>query len=179
MTENNLLMIPLNVAKAALLFMPSDDVRFYLNGLAVRVDGGDVELTASDGWTCYRHLIPDYHGVDDVEMIIPQYVVKLALAQARKKKSAFLELDVGQHFLGDIGFRPIEGKYPEYDMAKWRSGEKSASTTYMVSLLDRLQKACNLLGDGYPILPMIKHYEYCGVLEIDPVNLALVMALEV
>lgn len=175
--ENNLLMLPRTVVQAALLFMPNDEVRFYLNGLSVKVSGGHVEVSASDGATLFRHEIADYDGVEDVELIIPHFIVKAALAQAKKDKEPFLTLDVDALFLGEVGFRPIEAKYPAFDLAAMMAVESPEHSNYNVEYLHRLQRACDLVGDGSPILPLLKYSERCALLALEGGSCAVIMAL--
>lgn len=174
--KNNLIMLAVDVIQAALLFIPTDDPRFYLNGLFVRVIDGNVAALASDGVTLFRHEINDYQGVDDSAIIIPQFVVKLSLTVAKKQKLDYIPLNIDERFLGEVGFRPIEAKYPNFDMAKLRSGvQDEEESTYDIELLARLQKASNILGDSAPILPALMRFSACGVMDLGNGNLGIVM----
>jgi hypothetical protein len=174
--KNNLLMLDLNVLKIALLFIPDDEARQYLTTLRVTVNSGDVMLWASDGVTVYRHTIADYQGLPDVDMLIPKYIVQLALKRARKIKADYVPLDVDNHYMGDIGFKPMPAKYPDFQMNKLMFGEQQDGTTYNVHLLNRLQQAADInRGIGH-IMPHLEHYEKCAVLRLDDHSLAVVMA---
>jgi hypothetical protein len=177
--KSNLLMLDLDVLKTALLFIPDDEARQYLTTLRVTVIGGDVTLWASDGATVYRHTIADYQGIPDIDLLIPKYIVQLALKRARKIKSDYVPLDVDSHYLGDIGFKPMQAKYPDYPISKMMVGEQQDGTTYNVHLLNRLQQAADINGTIGHILPLLVHYENCALLRLDDNSLAVLMAASV
>jgi len=175
--KNNLLMVTTAVVQAAMLFMPHDSGRVHLNGLSVRVSGGHVEVSASDGETLFRHDIPDYGGVADIDLIIPHFIVKAALGRAKKNKEHFVALDVDERFFGEVGFRPIVAQYPMFDLVAMMAMGSDRHANYNVDYLQRLQRACNLLGDGSPILPLLRYSVRCAMLELDGGSVAVIMAL--
>lgn len=172
---NNLLMLPPDILRAAMLFVAKGDVRFYLTGLHVQVADGDVAITASDGVTCFRHCILDYAGITDSELIIPPEHIKLALSLAKKDKLDYVPLNLDTLFLGEVGFRPIDFRYPVYPMDKLFSGERPASANYDIELLHRLQKASDIMGPHWLALPKLRYFERCAKLEIDDNTFALAM----
>lgn len=179
MPNNNLLMLPTYIVKAALLFVGKGDVRTYLNGLHITVIDGDVAVTAGDGSTLFRHEIKDYAGIEDIDLIIPGYIAKLALWLAQKNKYDFIPLNIDENFFGEVGFRRKDEKYPVFDLEQLRSGSQNDETTYQLELLNRLQKASNLMGGSWLILPKIQYFEHCAILQIDPHTYAVAMGSHV
>lgn len=173
-------MLPVKVIQAALLFMPASDSRLFLNGLYVEVVRADIRVMASDGDALFHHEILEYVGIKNMAFIVPQFIVKLALARAKKQKVETIALDVDAHFFGDIGFKPIEQKYPNFELAKLMSGIRDEiHTTYDVANLQRLQRACKLLGDGEPILPKLEYFERCAMLWLEGGSCAFVMVKDI
>ena len=172
---NNLLMLPPDILKAALLFVAKGVGRAYLNGLHVQVAGGDVAVTASDGAACFRHCIPDYAGIADIELVIPREHVQLALSLAKKGKLDYVPLNLDACFLGEVGFRPIGHKYPAFPLDKLFAGERPASANYDIELLHRLQQASDIVGPHWLALPKLRYFERCAKLEIDDNTFALAM----
>lgn len=168
-------MLPTPVVKAALLFIAKDNLRVYLTGLHILVESGDVTIEASDGKTFFQHTIADYAGIDDIDLIIPNYIVKLAASRVNKKTPTII-LDVDEHFIGDVGFKPLEVMYPEFKPVALFKGTQDQETTFDLGYLYRLQKACDVMGGPFMALPKIEFYETCAALHIDDNTVAVAMS---
>ena len=102
------IVIQADIFEAASLCMPKDGVRYYLNG--IHLGGG--RLTATDG-----HRIFTAEQATGDELIMPAWVVKIAMKDIKKAGSVILR---GHELIvGDKGFRftPIDGTYPDYKRA--------------------------------------------------------------
>jgi DNA polymerase-3 subunit beta len=126
-----------------------NDIRNYLNGVLVDlITPTDLVVVATDGHIMYvSHEKPDFEigSSEGFSLIIP----KEAISAALKGAGPVLELRVvtleGEtlYSLNSIGFKPIDGKFPEYNrvIPKTVSGEAGQ---YDIDLLGRAYKAVRL-----------------------------------
>jgi len=109
--------------KAASLHSGVKDIRYYLNGVCLMVNGVDpvvVHLAATNGHTLFLGhadvVWTDEPQKGDWQIIIPADAIKTALAGNRKQSLITLSaLPDGRYSLGDVIFSPIDGKFPDID----------------------------------------------------------------
>lgn len=102
--------------KAALTHAATTDVRYYLNGVLFEVDeDGFPWLIGTDGHRLFAGRLD--HGQcaqkGPFSIIIPGDVVKRACAIKLNIVPLTAAPD-GRYVLGDIGFTPVEGKFPDW-----------------------------------------------------------------
>lgn len=105
--------------KAVALFAAESDVRYVLLGVRLEINRDGLRLTASNGHilgTIRREVVMEG---DDVDIIIPMPVIKSALAAVGKTQEwTALWIEYGDddsrvYHLGNVGFPPDEGRYPD------------------------------------------------------------------
>lgn len=101
-----------NLLKAALPFVASNDVRYYLKGLLVEAYQGRIYVVACDG----RTMAVTYHCEDstaqDGQWILPTTEVQAVLKLVGK--ASVVGFDAGALMLATMRVTPIDGKYPEW-----------------------------------------------------------------
>ncbi|MEX5367425.1 DNA polymerase III subunit beta [Acinetobacter haemolyticus] len=155
--------IPLVVLKAALICAAKNDVRFYLNGVAI--DRGNVVST--DGHRLF------YTEIDNInpemqQVIIPreaiEYLSKKATGIKDLKKLVIVTLNGAEGKLAIQGtdiierFRAIDGKFPEWkriipkaDGSEYEGDYPTFNWQYLVDF----QKIAKTLGDKCKV-PQVK-----------------------
>jgi len=98
--------------KAVALAAAVKDIRYYLNGVLVEVQGGRTWLVGTDGNRMHvgQGLVVTS---DDAKIVIPTAVVKQACA----KKATILHLTIESPTkakLDDVEFTPVEGVFPDW-----------------------------------------------------------------
>lgn len=107
--KEDIMFIDKKIIKALAEFMPTSDIRYYLNGMHVEVTGGDVRLTVSNGHsmaTYTTELNPD--DCIDMDIIIPQDAIRLAI-----KEKGWNMLKITPDKISSVGFEPIDSKFPD------------------------------------------------------------------
>jgi DNA polymerase-3 subunit beta len=105
--------------KAAACCAGAKDVRYYLNGVFAEVRTSEVRLVATNGSILAVLRDVNLVGENPVfpDVIIPNETVKKALTPKSETLTLTYDPDSKKWTLGDIGFTPIDGKFPEYRRA--------------------------------------------------------------
>lgn len=151
--------INLNILMAAVLITPKQDIRYYLNGVNISVDG----VTATDGHRLLHYnLKPSFEEGNDNQyseefeaFIIPRdsLVQMNRSLTVRERKSAMIKItkddDHYQMTSGNsiVCFHPIDGKYPDYKKVIPKSYKAKKKEAYNWSYMHDFQKIAVLLGD--------------------------------
>jgi DNA polymerase-3 subunit beta len=106
MTNSNMLTIPANVLKAALVCASTDAHRYYLHGVYVDPRG---YLVSTDGHRMFVGKIDVSGGIGFEGWIIPAAAVKRALTG---HKSA--TIDISPTRCGDVSCEPVDGTSPDW-----------------------------------------------------------------
>ncbi|HUQ76525.1 MAG TPA: DNA polymerase III subunit beta [Burkholderiales bacterium] len=99
--------------------MAQQDIRYYLNGLLLVVDGGELKLVATDGHRLAFASLPLETDVPRQEAIVPRKtVLELGKLLADSDDEVRVELSTGQAAFGfgsiDLVSKLIDGKFPDY-----------------------------------------------------------------
>ena len=109
--------IPTHVIKAAIYCAGTKDIRYYLNGIHIRVtDEQMVYIESTDGVIAFQDRLPHLHETDKgpFGIIIPIDAAKSA-AKTKAPILSFESLPSGRYTLGDVLFSAIDGKFPDID----------------------------------------------------------------
>lgn len=94
--------------RAMLLFVAKNDVRYYLNGVAIQGN----RMIATDGNRILVCRLPEDSGL---QVIIPTREIKVALMLVEKVFNEFDEtIEITTDHIGKVSYKPIEGKYPDF-----------------------------------------------------------------
>ena len=112
-----MIMIQASALKAALISAPTKDVRYYLNGVVIRItDAGNVYIMSTDGPRAFIGKLTnawiDEPQLKALDIIIPVESVKDAL-MSKIDSLSLLSLQDGVYSLGSVIFTPIQGKFPD------------------------------------------------------------------
>ena len=138
--------------------MANNDVRFYLNGLSVKVDNNNLKFVGSDG---HRLAIYDIK-VDsplDENIIIPRKAI-LELHKLIQSASGNIEIYFTSNYLktvvGDIEFssKLVDAKFPDFSKALMQSFRKTVdiNTLSHKEALDRVSILANEKFKGVSML---------------------------
>ena len=145
--------LPLSYIASVFLFSGKNDVRYYLNGLAL--DAG--HLVATNGH--FMGALPVEHSLNDI--IIPSEAVKsfLKLFTAKEKRlesgvivTLTLEHDKpgtkGSLSYGhkSIGFETIDARYPNWERVVPNDDEKNLNALFNLDYMATFAKAARFLG---------------------------------
>jgi len=111
--------------------MAVQDVRFYLNGLLLEIDGGKITAVATDG---HRLALASADGAisggaDTIQAIVPRKAVA-EISRLLSDEQGEAKIVLGENFLriefGDVTFttKLIDGKYPAYQNVIPGEGDK-------------------------------------------------------
>lgn len=175
----------LSALKAVNLLSADKDVRYYLIGVQVTATATATRLTATDGHALGIHQSEQQNeGVDFVEMIIPNDVIKLI--KSASKNVDTVVIDTADGITGTIGaitgaavsFKAIDGKFPDVQriMPKSLSGEPAQFQPY---LLEKFSKASKLLGSKNGLINVAYNGPSTALVKIDATQnfIGLVMPL--
>jgi DNA polymerase III sliding clamp (beta) subunit (PCNA family) len=163
----------LSALKAVNLLSADKDVRYYLIGVQVTATATATRLTATDGHALGIHQSEQQNeGVDFVEMIIPNDVIKLIKSASKNVDTVVIETADG--ITGTIGaitgaavsFKAIDGKFPDVQrvMPQTLSGEPAQFQPY---LLERFSKASKLLGSKNGLINVAYNGASTALVKID------------
>jgi DNA polymerase III sliding clamp (beta) subunit (PCNA family) len=132
-----------NELQAVAYAMAKGDLRFYLNGMLLEIDGaGNHRLVATDGHRV--HIVDNRLTKAEKTYIIPREAVE----QALKTKASFVTFSalsenegIFKHAAGGIQFKFIEVRYPDYQRVIPASLQEIKAATYRVDFLSDAQKA--------------------------------------
>jgi DNA polymerase III subunit beta len=99
--------------------MAQQDIRYYLNGLLLVVDGGELKLVATDGHRLAFASLALETDLPRQEAIVPRKtVLELGKLLADSDDEVRVELSAGQAAFGfgsiDLVSKLIDGKFPDY-----------------------------------------------------------------
>jgi DNA polymerase-3 subunit beta len=99
--------------------MAQQDIRYYLNGLLVVVDGGQVRLVATDGHRLAYAAMPLEAAVPRQEVIVPRKtVLELTKLLGDGDEEARIELSSSQAAFSfgsvELVSKLVDGKFPDY-----------------------------------------------------------------
>lgn len=98
--------IPTRVLKALLICASVEDIRYYLNGIHFDPRGF---ACATDGHRLLVYSVAKFEGGD---FIIPRAAVEAALKMAKATDADTMTITLDH--VGDILYKPVEGKYPNW-----------------------------------------------------------------
>jgi DNA polymerase-3 subunit beta len=106
--------------------MAQNDVRYYLNGMALQVENGILRTVASDGHRLafFEYGMPDLDIQTSLVIVPPKgidEIAKLCVEAIKNDSNAYLTLSVGASSISAdyngivIATKLIEGKFPDYN----------------------------------------------------------------
>ena len=133
--------------------MAQQDIRYYLNGLLLVVDGGELKLVATDGHRLAFVSMPLPASVQRQEAIIPRKtVVELTKLLADSDDDVAIELSAAQagFSFGTIQLvsKLIDGKFPDYTRVI-PTQHKNKLTAQREPLRQALQRAAILSNEKF------------------------------
>lgn len=141
------LIIPTKTLAAAIHCAATKAVRYYLNGVHVRVDESQgVFVESTDGSVAFQDQLSDL-APDDTKgpfgIIIPLAAVKTA-TKTKAPALCLKSLPDGRYSLGDVLFTAVDGKFPDVDRVMPRRDDENYNgplPVFDAELLLRAQKA--------------------------------------
>lgn len=135
--------IDTNVLKALALFQSDQkDVRYYLQALHFKSNGGAYRMTASDGCTLATTEVPGEW--EPVDIILPSKAIDIALKATGKGKTLDLLINGTVYTLAGIPFTPVDGHYPNVQRI-WGGEADGKPCTISPEYYARLGKVAKLL----------------------------------
>jgi len=133
--------------------MAQQDIRYYLNGLLMVVDGGELKLVATDGHRLAFASMPLPASMQRQEAIIPRKtVVELTKLLADNDEEVAIELSAAQasFSFGNIQLvsKLIDGKFPDYTRVI-PTQHKNTLTAEREPLRQALQRAAILSNEKF------------------------------
>jgi DNA polymerase III sliding clamp (beta) subunit (PCNA family) len=101
--------------KCMLPFVAKQDIRYYLNGLAIQGD----KMITSDG---HRMTICRLDGDTGLDVIVPISAVKAAIQLAETSS-----VEITGERIGDVFYKPIEGTFPNWKKIVPKALKKSSN----------------------------------------------------
>ena len=136
--------IPTHVLKAAINCAANKDVRYYLNGVHVRVEeDGSTYIESTDGSMVFQdqliHLYTEQKG--SFSIIIPLDAVNSAVKE-KTLELVLQALDGGRYSLGNVMFTALDGRFPDLERIVPSKDEYfGPAPTFNADLLATCQKA--------------------------------------
>src|SRR5262245_23550124 len=133
--------------------MAQQDIRYYLNGLLLLLDGGQVKVIATDGHRLSFAARPLGQQLDKREVIVPRKaVLELGRLLADSDDSVDLEIftSLVRFSFGDtvVTTKIIDGKFPDYTRVVPTNYQKRFSVKRQ-ELLQSLQRAAILANEKF------------------------------
>ncbi|MGH8641663.1 MAG: DNA polymerase III subunit beta [Burkholderiales bacterium] len=133
--------------------MAQQDIRYYLNGLLLLIDGGQVKVIATDGHRLSYAARPLGQQQDKREVIVPRKaVLELGRLLADSDDSVDLEIfaSLVRFSFGDtvVTTKIIDGKFPDYTRVVPTNYQKRFSVKRQ-DLLQSLQRAAILANEKF------------------------------
>jgi DNA polymerase III subunit beta len=133
--------------------MAQQDIRYYLNGLLLLIDGGQVKVIATDGHRLSYAARPLGQQQDKREVIVPRKAV-LELGRLLADTDDSVDLDIFGSLVrfsfGDtvVTTKIIDGKFPDYTRVVPTNYQKRFSVKRQ-DLLQSLQRAAILANEKF------------------------------
>ena len=133
--------------------MAQQDIRYYLNGLLVVVDAGQVRLVATDGHRLAYAAMPLEAAVPRQEVIVPRKtVLELTKLLAESDDPVNIELSATQAAFSfgaiELVSKLIDGKFPDYTRVI-PTGHKNKLQAEREPLRQALQRAAILSNEKF------------------------------
>lgn len=133
--------------------MAQQDIRYYLNGLLLVVDGKNVMAVATDGHRLAFAQVEVEQAFERQEVIIPRKTI-LELQRLLEDKDDLVQLDIANNQVkltfADIELisKLVEGKFPDFNRVIPK-GYKNNFTLNREQLLRSLQRAAIMTSDKF------------------------------
>jgi len=133
--------------------MAQQDIRYYLNGLLMVVEGGELKLVATDGHRLAFASITLEADLPRQEAIVPRKtVIELTKLLADSDDEVRIELSASQAAFGfgaiDLVSKLIDGKFPDYTRVI-PTGHKNKLQAGREALRQALQRAAILSNEKF------------------------------
>lgn len=133
--------------------MAQQDIRYYLNGMLLVLDSGEVRVVATDGHRLSYASSPVEQQQEKREVIIPRKaVLELSRLLADSEESVHIELYANQvrfRFASiELTTKVIDGKFPDYTRVIPSNYQKHITVSRQL-LLQALQRAAILSNEKY------------------------------
>jgi DNA polymerase-3 subunit beta len=134
--------------------MAQQDIRYYLNGLLMVIEGGELRMVATDGHRlAVATRVVDAKDVGRHEVILPRKtIVELAKLLAERDAAVTIELSASQaRFRFDgvlLASKLVDGKFPDYQRVI-PSGHPKRLRVNRQLLAQALQRAAILTSDKF------------------------------
>jgi DNA polymerase-3 subunit beta len=133
--------------------MAQQDIRYYLNGLLLIVEKGQVKVVATDGHRLAFAALPIDADVERQEVIIPRKTV-IELERLLDDSDDAIKIDIAANQVRfqfanvELVSKLVEGKFPDYQRVI-PSGYKNNFTIDRESLIGSLQRAAILTNEKF------------------------------
>jgi DNA polymerase-3 subunit beta len=134
--------------------MAQQDVRYYLNGMLLELDKGDIRTVATDG---HRLALSQSNGVvskeTDIQVILPRKAV-IELGRLLKDKDDEITIELSNSYIkilldGSVfTSKLIDGRFPEYQRVMPSGSDKEVEAN-KTSLRQSLSRASILSNEKY------------------------------
>ena len=133
--------------------MAQQDIRYYLNGLLMVVDGGQLRLVATDGHRLAYAAIALGASLPRQEVIVPRKtVIELGKLLGEGDEEARVDLSSSQAAFSfgaiELGSKLVDGKFPDYTRVI-PTGHKNTVTLQRESLRQALMRAAILSNEKF------------------------------
>ena len=183
--------IPTKVFIASQHCTASKDVRYYLNGVNLRLsDGTSGQVYSTDGHVLFAASFDieytDDSQIDDCKGLFDIIIPVVAVKHAAKIKSNYVileSLDNGSYALAGLQFQAIDGVFP--DVARVIPDSKvfdpdNTPGQFDPTLLVRCQKALAAWHNSKAVYPMYHQGDKsCAVIQHDNTAICVVMPIRV
>lgn len=172
--------------KAAIECVAKNDIRYYLNTVCLDFDDKRVTFAGTDGHAMFVGKddiggVCEFFGDEEQRRIlVPRETVVAALKGYKSISITLEKFSDDRYALGDILFKKVAGKYPDYNKLLPTAPFEESIATYNPVILTKVMKAVSIAGgDTYPNLYQNGHegkasivqgssYDYIGL--IMPLN---------
>jgi DNA polymerase-3 subunit beta len=134
--------------------MAQQDIRYYLNGLLMLIDGGELRMVATDGHRlAYASRAVEAQGLARQEVILPRKtIIELSRLLAESDDAVEIDLSGNQARFSFSGVvlvsKLVEGKFPDYTRVIPTAHSKRVLASRAV-LQQALQRASILTSDKF------------------------------
>ncbi len=134
--------------------MAQQDIRYYLNGLLMLIDGGELRMVATDGHRlAYASRVVEAQGLARQEVILPRKtIIELSRLLAESDDPVEIDLSANQARFSFSGVvlvsKLVEGKFPDYTRVIPTAHSKHVVASRVV-LQQALQRASILTSDKF------------------------------
>jgi DNA polymerase III subunit beta len=139
--------------------MAQQDIRYYLNGLLLEVNGNQLNIVGTDGHRLSFTASTLSQSYDKTEVILPRKtIIELIKLLSDSDDEIEIEIAAGQanFTFGDIKLisKVIDGKFPDYNRVI-PQGHTNTFTVNRVTVLTAMQRASILSNEKYRGIRMV------------------------